>query len=86
MKRFVTTKQKIALERGRVLYRLKGINDLSRYQDSIIFTPIEKEFIKDIIESVAALERQFSLHNIQIMRGYDNAARLGNILEYNKHI
>lgn len=74
MKRDLTNKQKVALERGNVLYRLKGVKDLGRYSfDNIkIFTESEKDILYIINAGITELEHKWGINNSIIMQDITN--------------
>lgn len=70
----MTNKQKTALERGRVLYRLKGIKDLGRYslEHVQIFTETEKDILYYINAAITELEHKWKINNSLIMQNTIN--------------
>jgi len=67
----LTDKQKITLERGRVLYRLKGIKDLVSYTESNKFTEDEKDALFSIMTEIHSLETRWSFNNSKILEQHD---------------
>ena len=70
----MTTRQKVTLERGRVLYRLKGVKDLGKYSlDEIkIFTEAEKDILYYINAAITELEHKWKINNSLIMQSTIN--------------